>query len=172
MNFDIQTENLHIRKLLVKDIGKNYINSLNDYEIVKYTEARHIKWNYDNTKKFINSNNKNNIPFLGIFYNSKVHIGSIRLPGHDKFNNKILLGIMIFDKNYQGKGLGVEALKAISNDLIISKGCNKIIADYCIKNIASKKIFKKSNFKVEGRLKRNIFIDGEYEDSEIVSLIK
>ena len=172
MKFDIKTKNLHIRKLLIKDITKNYINALNDTEIVKFTEARHVKWNYDEVKKFIVTSNKNKIPFLGIFYKSKIHIGSIRLPGYDSLNNKILLGIMIFDKNYHNRGFGVEALKAISKDLIFYKDCNKITADYCVKNIASKKIFNKSNYKIEGKLKKNLLINGVYENSEIVSLVR
>ena len=172
MKIKITTKNLTIRNLRVSDISKEYVDSLNKWEIVKYTEARHQSWEYKSVKKNLLLSRKNNIPFLGLFFNDEVHIGNIRLPGIDRKNKRILLGIMIFNSSYSNKGLGSEALIGISDYLFTIAKINKITADYCIKNIASKKMFKKANYKIEGLLKKNLFIENKFEDTEIVSLIK
>jgi len=172
MKINIKSKNLFIRNLRISDISNKYISALNNYEIVKYTEARHKTWNYNLVKENIIYSRKNKVPFLGIFLNDHTHIGNIRLPGHDKKNKRILLGIMVFDTSFNGKGYGTEALKHLSDYLLSECDINKITADYCIKNVASKRMFKKSNYKVEGILRKNLLIENSYEDTEIVSLNK
>lgn len=168
----IKSENLIVRNIKISDIRKKYISALNDYEIVKYTEARHKTWNYNSVKKNIVDSRKNRIPFLSIFLKNKTHIGNIRLPAYDKNNKRITLGIMIFDRSFHGKGFGTEALKTVSEYLISECEINKIIADYCVSNIASKRMFAKSNYQIEGILKKNVLIDNRFEDTEVVSFMK
>ncbi len=173
LNINIEGKNILLKPLGVRDIKDTYVSSLNNYNIVKYTEARHKKWTHESVKKNIFISKKNKIPFLGIFLKkNKMHIGSIRLPGFDKYNKKILLGIMVFNNEFRKKGYGIEALNLISDYLLNQQNINKIIADYCTKNIASKKLFTRCKYKKEGRLKKNIFVDGKFEDSIIVSRLK
>ena len=171
-NISLKSKNLYIRSLKVSDISACYIKGLNNYNLVKYTEARHKKWNYNNVKNNIVESKKNKLPFLGIFNLKNKHSGSIRLPGYDKYNNMILLGIMIFSPDYSNRGYGSEALKAITEYLLNEGNCNKIVADYCIKNKPSAKLFKNCNYKIECRLKKNVYVDNKYEDSIIVSITK
>ena len=47
---------LHLKILNVNDITSNYVNWLNDYEIVKFTEQRHFKHNLKKVRQFVREN--------------------------------------------------------------------------------------------------------------------
>lgn len=163
----IITNNLYLRKLLVKDITPNYVNALNDPEIVRLTGARHEKWNKENVKKYvIESNIKNISQLVGIFLkkNNK-HIGNIRLFNFNFHHKRVELGIMIFDKTEWSKGYGTESLNAISIYVFKTLKLHRICADYYAINIGSARIFKKAGFIVEGIFKDHFILNGKYVDS-------
>ena len=46
-------DNFYLKQLSKIDITQIYINWLNDYEVVKYTEQRHLKHSYDSVCQFV-----------------------------------------------------------------------------------------------------------------------
>ena len=63
----------------LKDISNKYINWMNDYEVVKFTQQRHFVHNENTVSKFVKEkfNSKNDLLF-GIFYENG-HVGNIKL---------------------------------------------------------------------------------------------
>ncbi len=163
----IITHNLYLRPLSISDITQEYINALNDDEVVKLTEARHQKWDEESVKRYVRESNFEGVSQLtGIFLReSDKHIGNIRLFNFSAKHKRAELGIMIFDKSQWSKGYGAESLMAITNYAFSELKLHKICADYYSVNVASSEMFKKAGFEIEGVFKEHFLLDGEHVDS-------
>jgi len=163
----IITKNLYLRVLLPDDINSEYIDALNDPEVVGLTEARHRKWTYEDVKNYVIESNKEGVSKLvGIFLKkADKHIGNIRLFNFHKIHKRLELGIMIYDKSQWSKGYGTESLIAIENYIFNILKYHKICADYYSINMASSRMFEKAGFVIEGIFKDHFFINNKYVDS-------
>ena len=163
----IITQNLYLRPLSISDITQEYINALNDEEVVRLTEARHQKWDEESVKRYVAESNIEGVSqLIGIFLReSAKHIGNIRLSNFNTRHKRAELGIMLFDKSQWSKGYGVESLMAIADYAFNELKLHKICADYYSVNSASAKMFAKAGFKIEGVFKDHFLLDGEYVDS-------
>ncbi len=72
-------KNIFLKTLNQKDVSKNYVNWLNDYEVTKFTEQKNCKHTFKSVKSFvIEKYISNNDYFFGIYFNN-THIGNIKL---------------------------------------------------------------------------------------------
>jgi len=165
------TERLHLRQFTVDDITPEYIDALNDKEVVQYTDARHTSWNVENSKEFVlDSNVEGKRELIGIFLkDSGKHIGNIRLH-FDNRERRVALGIMIWDKTQWGKGYATEALNAVSDYVFDDLGYHKLWADYYYgENVASYRMFAKTGFKIEGIFRDHFVLYGRFVDDVYVA---
>lgn len=163
----IITENLYLKQLSVNDVTSDYINALNNPEVVRLTEARHQRWDEENVKRYVIESNVEGVSqLIGIFLKkSNKHIGNIRLSNFDKKHKRVEHGIMIFDKSQWSKGFGTEALIAITNYVFYDLKLYKICADYYSVNVVSAKMYTKAGFQIEGVFKDHFLLDGNHVDS-------
>ena len=96
-------DNFYLKQLSRIDVTENYINWLNDYEVVKYTEQRHLKHSYDSVCQFVEQKlfSKENYLF-GIYYDKK-HIGNVKLGPISFSNKKSEISYFIGEKKHWGK---------------------------------------------------------------------
>ena len=98
-------------------------------------------------------------------------IGNISLMRINPIDRTAELGIAIGDQEYQGKGFGTEAV-----EMILEYGFNTLnlqriwlgVHDF---NERAQKSYAKAGFIEEGRKRRAHFIDGEYSDEIIMSIL-
>ena len=72
---------LYLKQLSLKDINFSYLNWMNDYEVVRFTEQRFKKHSMSDIKKFVKNKINSKTEFLyGIFLKnkSKIHIGNLK----------------------------------------------------------------------------------------------
>jgi [ribosomal protein S5]-alanine N-acetyltransferase len=170
--YKLITERLILRNFSIDDITATYINALNDMSIIGLTEARHTNWTTEKIKSYIGSSNQENKSILlGIFIkeNNKP-IGNIRLFNFHPIHKRCELGILLYDKGEWGKGYATEALRVVSMFVFDTLKYHRIVADYYSSNIASKKIFDKAGFEIEGVFKEHFFVNNNYEDSVRVGI--
>lgn len=150
-----QKENLLIRPLRIEDVKKNYIQSLQDKEINKHLiSKKKNQLNKDSINKYVSYNYSSSRCILfGIFFEKK-HIGNCRI---HYVNKELFLGIAIFDKLYQNKGLGSKVIKIISNFAFKILNIHYIQAKIYNRNKNSIKAFTKAGFKIkeEKKIKNN-----------------
>ena len=163
--FIITSRNLIIRKLEVKDISKKYIGGLNDKKIMQFTESKYKKWNYKNVSDFIRKQNTNNIIFAIYLKEPNKHIGNIRLFNINRNHNTAELSLLFFDTSEWSKGYATEAVIKISNFAFNKLRLNRIYADYYENNLASRKLFKKTGYNIEGIFKKHFKYNGKYISS-------
>lgn len=163
----IKTERLYLRIFKVSDVTPEYITSLNSKEIIGLTESRYTKWSKSKLIEYIlkYSSKPWESLLIGVFTNKNKHIGNIRMHSFSKYNKRVEVGIMIWDKNEWGKNFATEALEGIIGYAFDKLKLYKICAEYYSINKASAKIFKKLGFKVEGTFKNHFLVDGKFVDA-------
>lgn len=147
---EINGKTIYLKPLSEKNASQEYCNWLNDPEVNKYLETRKstIKDLEEYIKKQIN--NPDSI-FLGIFdKNNDNHIGNIKLTLINRKKNKADFGILIGNKEYWGRGIGVEATKLATNFALYSLGVSEIELGVIRENKRAIKTFTKSGFKITG----------------------
>ena len=153
---------------LKKDISKKYQIWMNDLEIHRYTEQKYTKHSLVNIRKFVKKKNKSKNEFLDeIFLKKiyfKIHIGNIKLGPIDFKHKTGEISYFIGEKELWGKGYATLAIKEI---IKVAKkiGLKKLKAGLYEMNIGSKKVLEKNNFKLEGKMKSEIFYEGKRYNS-------
>jgi len=163
----IITDNLYLRLFRLEDITPEYISALNDKKVIGLTESRYQKWTEEKVRKYVKESNIEGESLLvGVFLKkSDKHIGNIRLHSFSKYNKRVEMGIMIFDKSQWRKGYGTEALKGICDYIFGDFKLNKICAEYYSINKASARIFEKNGFEIEGVLKKHFLVNKKWIDA-------
>lgn len=161
----------YLKTLDVNDVSTNYVNWLNDYETMKYTEQSKIKHTYKSVKKFVlqKYDSKDDLLF-GIFVDG-LHIGNIKLGPINFDHLSADISFFIGNKNFLGMGITSKCLKELINFAIDKLNIKKINAGYYENNIASEKVLKKCGFVFEGRRLSNIIFEGERINTIMVGYI-
>ena len=99
ISYKINHSELFLRSLRVEDTSEKYLGWMNNNEIVKFTEQKYIKYNFQDIKDYVYEKQSSEFDLLfGIFHNSD-HIGNIKL-GPINFNHKISeISFFIGEKN-------------------------------------------------------------------------
>lgn len=90
-------------------------------------------------------------------------IGNIYMGKRD-FNGRELGYVL--NKNYQGKGYGSEASKAVI-DYFFDKGIHRIYAECAPQNISSWKVMEKIGMKREAHFRKNVSFHNDFEGKPI-----
>ena len=133
----IKGDRIYLRTLDEKNATQEYCGWLNNPEVNKYLETREAS--IANLKQYIKG--KNEVPnclFWGIFLkNTDKHIGNIKLEPINWGKKEAIMGILIGDKNYWGKGICTEVKKLLISNSFNKLNIEKISVGVLNDNIAS-----------------------------------
>lgn len=100
---------------------------------------------------------------------TKKYIGGCNIQNVNWLTRVALVGIMIGDKNYLGKGYGTDAMKVLMKFIFQDMNIRKIRLSTFSFNVRAQKSYEKCGFKVEGTLKDEVFKDGKYYDEIVMA---
>ncbi len=100
------------------------------------------------------------------------YIGGCGINNIDWKNSVAVVGIMIGDKNYWGKGYGTDAMKTLVRFIFEQMNIHKIKLNVFSYNERAIKSYEKCGFRIEGKLLQEIYRDGKYYDDIIMGLIR
>jgi len=152
-----------------------FYNWINDDDVIKYSLSlfRRI-----NTEKEIEKwyseliRDKKDIT-LGIFLDSTNElIGYGGICDISETNKSGEYYIFIGEKRFWGKGIGTKVTEQILKIGFSDYKLNRIMLTVFEPNIGGLKAYKKSGFKIEGRLRETSFRDNEFHDKLIMSILK
>ncbi len=121
---------------------------------------------------------KNNSAFntkeyhFAIFTLHDEYIGGCSIFNISSKNRRAKIGIFIGDENYQNKGYGTDVIKTILKFSFNELNLNKISLDTFSFNTRARKVYERLGFKVDGILRDDIFRDGRYYDTIIMSIVE
>lgn len=167
-------EKVKLREYRREDI-KQAQEYINDSEVKRllhpgipflYTYEDEIKW-FDSI-----SATKENYSFAIETLEGNKYIGGCGINHIDWKNSVITVGIFIGDKNYMGKGYGTDAMKILIKFIFEQMNINKIKLQVFSFNERAIKSYEKCGFIIEGRLRKEIYRDGQYHDEIIMGILR
>lgn len=100
------------------------------------------------------------------------HIGNVTLNRIDWVRRTADTGLIIGRREWWGKGYAFEAWSLILEYAFQRLGLRKIVAGAAVENAASVTTLEKLGFKIEGTLRQEILVDGEYRDVVLLGLLR
>jgi len=100
------------------------------------------------------------------------HIGNVKLGPIQWVHRSAIFGIMIGEKSFWGRGVGREATRLTVEYGFERLNLNRIDLGVFAEHEAGVRCYQKLGFKVEGRLRQDLFQDGEYKDRLWMGLLR
>ncbi len=137
-------------KLKLYHANQNYLNWFQDPIVKKYIFSSKEKININSLRKFIAKNNKNKSTLLfGIFTIDKnEHIGNIKFDYINVRKNRVIMGILIGNKNFRGIGIFNEVIEFFSGYFFKKFKITNIYLGVDKENKNAIKSYLKSGFKI------------------------
>lgn len=98
-------------------------------------------------------------------------VGTIDLFDFDPYHQRAGIGILIYNKNDQGKGFATDALRLMASYATEVLGLHQLYANITVDNEASIHLFKKAGFQLIGNKKDWIKTAKGWLDEELYQLI-
>lgn len=148
-----------------KDVTENYVQWMNNYDVVKHTKQKNKKHTIKNIAKFVKEKQKSKTEFLyGIYLKNdkkREHIGNIKLGPINFTHRNGNISYLIGKKDYWGKGYATQAISEVIKMAKNKFKLKKLQASFDGINIGSKIVLEKNNFKQEGVLKSHTLFQGK-----------
>lgn len=142
-------EKIFLRILNIADATVEYCAWLNDPEVNKFLTTQQAI--ISELRKYIKEKliSENSL-FLGIFWKKNGrHIGNIKLEPIDKKKREAVMGILIGDKDYWGKGIATEAVNLLGDYAFKVLKLRKLGLKVIAENKAAVRVYQKCGFKIK-----------------------
>ena len=152
----ITTQRFLLKPLTIDDVDHRYLSWLN-LKASSYIEYAKSHPSIEELKNYVGEReNRQDVLFLGIFTKEAQHIGNIKYEPIDSKNKSAVMGILIGDNNWRGKGVAAEVIKASSNYLVDQCGTETILLGVDKNNKAAIIAYQKIGFKVKEQNENSI----------------
>ncbi len=165
-----------LRPLKMEDLEKTH-EWRNNLELIKLTQGirfpKTLEMDREWFQNALNDKSNRNVYFGIDEIETGDFVGIIQLNNIDYISGTAIWGFIIGDKKKQGKGYSVEAPNLLFNYAFNVLNLRKIYGYPIAYNDATLKMHQKiGGFVTEGKLKDQVYFDGEYHDVLILSLFK
>jgi ribosomal-protein-alanine N-acetyltransferase len=111
--------------------------------------------------------------FLGIHYRPRASarprlVGTLKIYDLDALARRASLGIMVGERSAWGRGIASAAIRAACRYVFEVLGFGKVSAGYLASNVGMHRAFRNNGFRVEGRLRKQVFFAGRLDDHVMV----
>lgn len=157
---------VYLRPLGLDDVSEKYHRWLNDIEINRYSERRGSSFLLGDIRSYIEDAMVSSVLLqLGIFMQEDdLHVGNISLRVTNAGARVAEVATLIGEKDYWGRGVIVDAGKALIHFAFSELDLRKItLGNYAI-NRASTFKSKQLGAVLEGRFRQAALIEGDYVD--------
>ena len=143
---------IQLRGIAVSDVTERYVHWMNDPEVIQYLESRFAEQSAATITRYVETMiaDPDNELFAIVDQASGTHIGNIRLGPLDRHRLTAVVGLMIGDKRYQGRGFGTEAIQLVTRYAFECLGLRKLSAGAYENNRGSIRAFEKAGWTQEG----------------------
>jgi ribosomal-protein-alanine N-acetyltransferase len=170
---DIRTKRLVISPFEGVHLNDKYVEWLNDPEVVRFSEQRHLKHTLESCRAYWRSFSESPNYFWAIEEVEKTmgHIGNMN--AYVNQNNSVAdVGILIGEKKAWNKGYGFEAFSAVCRFLLRELGLRKVSAGTMALNLPMLRIMERLGMKEDGCRERHYLFNGKEVDLIHMALFK
>lgn len=170
----LETERLFLEPMQEKDFQEIKKAFASEERIKHYLPGAFRYYNDTQLKALLEDWNDEASSFLYSLKekSSKKMIGLINLDEVSYLMRRYEMGVLLLDKNFEGKGYAREACQKILSHMFVQYQMHRVSVKVMQGNEASIKLFKNLGFKEEGRLRDFVWRDGKYLDMLLLSLLE
>ena len=163
-----------LRALERSDLNQRYLSWLNDPEVTRYTETGTFPTTAEDLDNYYRSvqTSKNDVILAIVDKKSGRHIGNVKLGPIHWLHRTATFGILIGEKEFWGKGVGVEATRLMVEYGFSRLNLHRIDLGVFAEHEAAVRCYEQVGFKVEGRMREDLFQGGEYKDRLWMGLLR
>jgi RimJ/RimL family protein N-acetyltransferase len=144
----ITTARFLLRPLTISDVSNTYLSWLN-IDTSPHIEFAKKNQTIESLKTYIGEfSAMENVLFLGIFTKKKQHIGNIKYESIDHESQTAVMGILIGNVQWRGKGVAYEVIKESGEYLAKKFDVKNIFLGVDKENKAAIAAYKKVGFKI------------------------
>lgn len=145
---------------------------LNDFNTTDYIGRSSTVYTLQGEREYLQNNSNQEASFFIIESVNNNLIGTISLENIDHINRKATLGIFIGDTGERNKGYGAEAINLILDYGFNYLNLNNIKLDVFEFNERAYKCYQKCGFKLCGRRRKCVYLNGNYYDVLSMDILK
>jgi ribosomal-protein-alanine N-acetyltransferase len=167
-------ELVYLRPLGREDLSGPYFSWMNDPEVTCYMESGIFPTTADDLEKFFRevTGSRNQVMLAVADKKTHQHIGNVKLGPIDWVHRRTHFGILIGEKKFWGKGVGAEATRLIVEYAFRRLNLNRVDLGVYAEHGAAVRCYEGIGFKIEGRLRQDLFHHGEYKDRLWMGLLR
>ena len=165
---------VYLRPLEKADLNDNYLAWLSDPEVTRYLETGVFPTTRQDLEKFYESvtGSRSQVIFAIVDRKSNLHLGNVKLGPIDWIHRRAMLGILIGEKKFWGRGIGEEATRLMVDYAFRRLNLNRVTLGVVAEHESAVRCYEKVGFKVEGRGREDVFKDGQYKDRLWMGLLR
>lgn len=163
-----------LRPLERTDLNERYLSWLNDPEVTRYTETGMFPSTAEDLDNYYRglTGSKNDVILAVVDKKSGRHIGNVKLGPIHWIHRSATLGILIGEKEFWGKGVGLEATRLMVEYGFSRLNLHRIDLGLFAEHEVAVRCYEQAGFKVEGRMREDLFQGGEYKDRLWMGLLR
>jgi RimJ/RimL family protein N-acetyltransferase len=148
---EIITKRFVLRPLTIKDATPRYSSWFDESASQEFIQASSSAHGVEELRDYIRERlQREDVLFLGIFTRKGAeHIGNIKFEPVDTEKKYAIMGIMIGDPAWRGKGVAAEVIAQSSRWLNQKAGIEQIVLGVDSENHAAVRAYKKAGFREE-----------------------
>ncbi len=165
---------VRLRPLERSDLNERYQCWLNDPEVTRYTETGTFPSTAEDLENYYRgvTGSRNDVILAIEEKKSGEHVGNVKLGPIHWVHRVATFGILIGEKDSWGKGIGLEATRLMVEYGFNRLNLHRIDLGVFAEHESAVHCYKKVGFKVEGRLRQDLFQGGEYKDRLWMGLLR
>ena len=160
-------EIIYLRTIESSDLNEHYQQWFNDEEVCQFNSHHRFPSYLDNLNEYYTAviKTKNNLVLAIVDKANDTHLGNIALQNINYIDRSAELAIIIGEKEYWKKGVGVEACRLIIAHGFKALNLHRIYCGTSQANSGMQKLAQKLGFKEEGVQREALYKNGKYEDT-------
>ena len=149
-SIEIPTKRFILRPLSEHDVTERYLGWLNDNEAQKFITTAASYQTISSLKKYVVDRiGRDDVLFLGIFDSlDGFHVGNIKYEPINVFLGYAVMGILIGEPTYRGKGVATEVLHASAEWLKRNRSIGQILLGVSNENRAAVRAYQRAGFQI------------------------
>ena len=162
----IRRDGFYLRGLREEDLSGRWYQWFNDPETTRFQNKGYAPNTPHAQRAYFEKlrNSKEDVVFAIVDDASDRHVGNVGLHAIDWIHRSAVLGIVIGEREFQGRGWGREAWAAITRYAFETINLNKVCASVFDGNQRSIKCALAAGYEIEGTQKQQIYKIGGYCD--------
>lgn len=165
-------ERLYLRPLEEADAAVCHA-WLNDPEVRRTLRVRTRPHTEASSREFIRQlDPRHEQIFAAVTRGDEIYVGNCGLHDIEWVNRTAELGIVIGRRDQWGRGFGSEAVALLCQHAFETLDLRKIVLWCFASNDRGLHLYRKLGFEVEGRLRQQVYVEGQYVDEIVMALMR